>query len=94
MASVKALKWPGLTLPSGHRIAQGETLSTDNENLRMIDNARVLPALIAAGEIEVVYDPDPEPVATSSAEPAPEPVAEAAPIETPAEPAEAPARKK
>ena len=91
MATIKALRWPGVILPSGYRLAEGETLTTDNETLRQTDTARVIPALIAAGDIEVAYDPDPEP---ESAEAPPAP-SEPAPTETPVEPvAEAPARKK
>lgn len=91
MATIKALRWPGVAIPSGHRLAEGETLTTDNETLRQTDNARAIAVLVAAGDIEVVYDPEPEP---ESAEAPPAP-SEPAPTETPAEPvAEAPARKK
>ena len=89
MATIKALCWPGVTLPSGHVIAFGDPVQTENETLRSGDNARVLPVLIAAGQVAVEYDPDSEPEAArvDPVEPTP------APIETPAEPVEdAPAK--
>lgn len=106
MATVKSLKWPGTKLPGGQHIPFGETLVTDNDALRMIDNARAIPALEATGEIEVTYDPDPEPqniqatvsiAAPEPAQAAADPVTAAAPAETEtaAEPvAEATARKR
>lgn len=79
MATIKAARWPGFTLPSGHKVPWDEPLVTTNDTLRMLDNARVIAGLVACGDIDVTYDPDPEPdmvVATvsisDSAAPAPE----------------------
>lgn len=105
MATIKSLRWPGVILPSGLRVPALGTVQTTNDSLRTFDVERALPALIAAGDIEVAYDPDPEPEgvqATVSIEapPAPLPAADAPSVaepipETIAEPvAEAPARKK
>lgn len=59
MARITNLTRRQITLPTGHVIPRLGDLPTDNETLALIDIARVLPALIAAGEIAVEYDPDP-----------------------------------
>lgn len=103
MAQLISKTWPGTILPSGLRVPAKETVETTNEALRQTDNARVIPVLIAAGDIEVIYDPDPEPQGVQALVSIEAPAPAAAPAEaaadptpeTPAEPvAEAPARKK
>ena len=76
MATIQNPRPWQLILASGHIIPAREALETTNDVLRMIDNAIRWPALIAAGDAVVTYDPDPapdEPAADASA-PTPKPV--------------------
>ena len=76
MATIQNLRPWQLILASGHVVPARETLETSNEVLRLIDNAIRWPALIAAGDAVVTYDPDPEPdePAADVSAPTPKPV--------------------